>query len=158
MILCPVALWETEMARAYGIDLRRRVIQAIDSGMSARAAAARFSVGVATAIVWHRKWREVGSLEPGRQGHPQRSRLDPYEAFVIGLIDHQADIALHEIVDRLRHIHGLRVGKTTLWKFLHRRGWTYKKRPPMRLSSSGQTCSLDAGPGSTRSRIWTCTA
>ena len=142
------------MARAYGIDLRRRVIEAIDGGMSARAAAARFSVGVATAIVWHRKWREVGCLEPSRQGHPQRSRLDRYEALVIGLIDEQADIALYEIVERLSQVHGLQVGKTTLWKFLHRRGWTYKKRPPTLANSSGQTCSLDAGPGSMRSRIW----
>lgn len=157
MFLYPGAIWEADMARAYGIDLRRRVIEAIDGGMSARAAAVRFSIGVATAIVWHRKWRKTGSLEPGRQGHPQRSRLDPYEAFIIALIEGQADIALHEIVERLEHDQGLRISKTSLWKFLHTRGWTYKKRPLTQQNRSGLMSAHDARPGSTRSRIWTRT-
>ena len=116
------------MARAYGLDLRRRVIEAIDSGMSARKAAGRFAVGVATAISWHRRWREQGSLEPGRQGKPSRSRLEPHEDFIVALMQEQPDIALHEMVDRLAEVRGLRVGKTTLWKFLNRHGWTYKKK------------------------------
>jgi transposase len=54
------------MGRAYGLDLRQRVIAAIDEGLSARSAAARFSVAPSTAINWHRQWREAGSLSPGR--------------------------------------------------------------------------------------------
>ena len=77
------------MARAYGLDLRRRVIEAIDSGMSARKAAGRCAVGVATAISWHRRWREQGSLEPGRQGKPSRSRLEPHEDFIVALMQEQ---------------------------------------------------------------------
>ena len=45
------------MARAYSQDLRDRVI---DAGTSARAAAERFGIGVATAIVWTRRARETG--------------------------------------------------------------------------------------------------
>jgi len=146
------------MARAYGLDLRRRVIEAIDEGMSARAAAARFSIGVSTAIAWHRQWRDQGTVEPGRQGKPSRSRLDPHEAFIVELIENQADIALHEITERLAQARGLQVGRVTVWYFLSKRGWTYKKRPPTPANSSGQTCSPGAGPGSMRSRIWTRTA
>jgi transposase len=40
------------MAKAYGEDLRGRVIAAVAGGMSRRAAAARFEVGVTTAIMW----------------------------------------------------------------------------------------------------------
>ena len=145
------------MARAYGLDLRRRVIEAIDSGMSARKAAGRFAVGVATAISWHWRWREQGSLEPGRQGKPSRSRLEPHEDFIVALMQEQPDIALHEMVDRLAEVRGLRVGKTTLWKFLNRHGWTYKKRPRTRQSSSGRTCSSAGRPGSTRNWSWTRT-
>ena len=127
------------MARAYGLDLRRRVIEAIDSGMSARKAAGRFAVGVATAISWHRRWREQGSLEPGRQGKPSRSRLEPHEDFIVALMQEQPDIALHEMVDRLAEVRGLRVGKTTLWKFLNRHGWTYKKdRARGRAAAAGR--------------------
>jgi transposase len=52
------------MARAYGQDLRDRVI---DAGTSARAAAERFGVGVATAIVWVRRAR-AGERSARKQG------------------------------------------------------------------------------------------
>jgi transposase len=48
------------MAKTYGEDLRGRVIAAVDGGMSRRAAAERFKVGVSTAINWVRAWREDG--------------------------------------------------------------------------------------------------
>jgi transposase len=48
------------MAKTYGEDLRGRVIAAVDDGLSRRAAAERFKVGVATAIRWVRAWREDG--------------------------------------------------------------------------------------------------
>ncbi len=48
------------MARAYSQDLRDRVIDAALSGLPARHAAARFGVGIATAIVWARRARESG--------------------------------------------------------------------------------------------------
>ena len=48
------------MAKTYGEDLRGRVIAAVESGLSRRAAAERFQVGVSTAIAWVRAWREEG--------------------------------------------------------------------------------------------------
>lgn len=36
------------MARAYGVDLRKRVIEAIEEGLSTREAARRFSIGIST--------------------------------------------------------------------------------------------------------------
>ena len=65
------------MVRPYGFELRRRVVDAIDEGMSARAAAARFSVAPSSAIKWHQQWRAEGSLEPARQGQPPGSKLEP---------------------------------------------------------------------------------
>ena len=44
------------MPKKYDVALRDRVIGAVDRGMSARAAGARFEVGVATAI----RWRTAG--------------------------------------------------------------------------------------------------
>ena len=57
------------MARAYSLDLRRRVVEAIDGGLSSREAARRFAIGIATAGSWHRLWRKTGDVRPGRQGH-----------------------------------------------------------------------------------------
>jgi transposase len=48
------------MAKTYGEDLRGRVIAAVEGGLSRRAAAERFKVGISTAINWVRAWREDG--------------------------------------------------------------------------------------------------
>ena len=137
------------MARAFGLDLRRRVVAAIDGGMSARAAAARFSVGISTAISWHRQWRETGSLEPGRQGKPAGSKLDAHAAFILDLVDGQKDIALHEIAETLARERGLRSCPATVWYFLSKRGLAHKKRRAMPRSKSAQMSARGGKPGLT---------
>ena len=116
------------MARAYGTDLRRRVVEAIEGGLSTRAAAGVFSVGISTAGSWHRYWRKTGSYEAKRQGGRDGSVLDTHEAFILGLIKENADITLAEMADRLGEKHDLRVDPSTIWYFLKRCGMTYKKR------------------------------
>lgn len=143
------------MARAYGMDLRRRVIAAIDAGMSARAAAARFSVGASTAINWHRRWRERGMLEAGRQGKPRRSKLDPHEAFILELVEERKDIALHEIAEALAAERGVATCPASVWYFFSRHGLTFKKRRAMPASSNARTSSRSARTGSTASSIST---
>ncbi len=143
------------MACAYGLDLRRRVIEAIEGGLSTRAAARRFSIGISTAGAWYRRWRASGDLRPHRQGQPPGSKLDVHEAFILGLVDETKDIALHEIAERLAEEHGLQVAPSTVWHFFAKRGITYKKRRRMRRNSSGPTFSHAAGSGSTASPIST---
>ena len=143
------------MARAYGLDLRRRVIEAIDGGISARAAAARFSVGISTSINWHRQWREAGSLEPGRQGKPAGSKLDAHEAFILDLVAAEKDIALHEIAARLACERDLQTCPATVWYFLSKRGLTHKKRRAMPQSNNARTSAPAVKPGSTARSIST---
>jgi putative transposase len=40
------------MCRPYSLDLRKRVVAAVRSGLSRREAAAHFSIGISTAIRW----------------------------------------------------------------------------------------------------------
>ncbi len=48
------------MGRPYSLDLRERVVGAVEEeGLSRRRAAARFGVGVSTVISWVRRFREV---------------------------------------------------------------------------------------------------
>jgi transposase len=140
------------------MDLRRRVIAAIDAGVSARAAAARFSVGASTAINWHRRWRETGAFTPGRQGKPRRSKLDPHEAFILELVGERKDIALHEIAEALAAQRGVATCPASVWYFFSRRGLTFKKRRAMPASSSARTSSPGARTGSTASSSSTPTS
>lgn len=148
MILYPEVIREADMARAYGLDLRRRVVEAIDGGLSARSAADRFSVAPSTAINWHRRWREGGLIEPGRQGKPARSKLDEHEAFILGLVEDNKDIALHEIAEKLVVERSVRTCPATVWYFFSKRGLTHKKRRAMHRSSSAWTSSPGGRLGS----------
>ena len=123
------------MARAYSQDLRERVI---DAGTSARQAAERFGIGVATAIVWVRRARE-GERSARKQGQPKRSKLDPHREFLLALIEAEPDITIAEMRERLRSAAGVTASVGTIWTFLDRAGLTFKKRPPTRPSRSAQT-------------------
>ena len=136
------------MGRCYSLNLRQRVIDAIDGGLSARAAAARFSVAPSTAINWGRQWREKGLLEPARRGQPPGSKLDEHEAFILDLVAVDKDIALHEIAPKLAGERGLRTCPATVWYFVSRRGLTHKKRPATLRSSSARMSLPGVSPGS----------
>ena len=118
------------MARAYSQDLRDRVI---DAGTSARAAAERFGVGVATAIVWARRARE-GERSARRQGQPRHSKLDPHRDYLLGMVEVTPDVTIVEMQERLLKEAGVSASVSTIWTFLDRAGLTFKKRPPTRPS------------------------
>jgi hypothetical protein len=69
---------EDGMGKPYSMDLRERVVVAVESGMSTRAAAIRFSVGIATARTWARLKRATGEVRPAKQGKPEGSVLDAH--------------------------------------------------------------------------------
>ena len=155
MILYLEAIREADMACAYSLDLRRRVIEAIEGGLSTRAAARRFSIGISTAGAWYRRWRGTGDIRPGRQGQPPGSKLDAFEAFILGLVEERKDISLPEIAERLVEEHGVRAAPSTVWHFFDKREITYKKRRRMPRNSSARTSSSGAMPGSTARSIST---
>ncbi|WP_342167208.1 IS630 family transposase [Methylobacterium sp. SD21] len=115
------------MGRPYSQDLRERVVAAAEA-TSRRQAAARFGVGVATAIRWMAALTATGTVAALPQGRARRSKLDPHEAYLRGLIAETDDITLEEMRARLREEHDLTVGLGTLWAFLDACGLTYKKK------------------------------
>jgi len=116
------------MARAYSLDLRDRVVAAIEEGLSTHQAAARFSIGISTAGAWARLKRSQGDVRPGRQGKPKGSVLDAHAAFILGVLEDKPDTTLDELVERLAGERAVRIVRTAVWKFLDRRDMTHKKR------------------------------
>jgi transposase len=101
---------EGVMARAYSQDLRDRVLAATAEGLSARQVAARFGVGISTAIVWVRRARQGGERSARLQGQPRRSKLDAHIDFLLGLVERICDITLREMQVRLRDERGVLAG------------------------------------------------
>lgn len=124
--------------QAYSNDLRLRVIEAIEGGLSTRAAAHRFAVGVSTVGTWYRRWKETGSYEAYPQGGRNGSMLDAHKEFLEVLIDSKADVTLNEMADRLFEERSLHVDPSTIWYFLDKHAITYKKRQPMRVSRNAR--------------------
>jgi transposase len=116
------------MGRAHSSDLRGRVYAAIAEGGSRRAAARRFGVSAATAVRLAQRQAQTGSLTPGRQGRPAGSgKLGAYREVVIGWVEADGELTLHEMAERLAAEHGLVVHHTSLSRLLRAAGFTVKK-------------------------------
>ncbi|TCN27557.1 transposase [Sinorhizobium americanum] len=126
------------MARALSVDLRNRVLAASAGGMSARSAAARFGIGISTAIAWIANARQ-GQVSAAKQGRPGVSRLDAHETYIIDMIETSKDITLNEMVARLNEERSVAIGRSAVDVWLRKRGFTFKKRPHMHWSKSGPT-------------------
>jgi len=116
------------MARTLSDDLRSRVIAAVEAGLSRRAAAERFGIGIATAIRWVRAFCASGSIQARPKGGDLRShRIEAYRDVILGAVAARVDIILVELAEMLRRDHGLHVAPSTVWRLLDRHAMTIKK-------------------------------
>jgi transposase len=115
------------MGRALSVDLRERVIAAIDGGLSCRAAATRFGLSAASAIRWRQLALRTGNVLPARPGGGSRSRrIEARHNFIRTLIEANPDLTLEEICDALAP-RGASVGVAAVWRFFDRHNITRKK-------------------------------
>lgn len=116
------------MARPYSLDLRRRVVAAVDAGASCREAAERFSVSVSAVVKWSQRARQTGSPAPARMGGRRPFVLMGEQEWVLARLAAAPDITLRalraELADR-----GVKVSVMAVWKFCLREGFTFKKKP-----------------------------
>ena len=116
------------MAQPLSMDLRSRLLAAVDGGMSCRAAASRFGVAPSTAIRWQAQRRETGDFAPKPQGGDMRSRrIEDRATDILTLWEARKDISLEELRAGLAGI-GLIVSVAGLHRFFVRRGMTRKKK------------------------------
>lgn len=116
------------MGHPLSMDLRVRLLSAVDAGMSCRAAAARFGVAPSTAIRWQARRRATDDLAPKPQGGDMRSRrVEERAADILAIWEARKDISLEELRLALVGI-GLAVSVAGLHRFFARRGMTRKKR------------------------------
>ncbi|MFC6928876.1 IS630 family transposase, partial [Novosphingobium lubricantis] len=116
------------MGHGLSMDLRVRLLAAVDGGLSCRAAAARFGVAPSTAIRWHAQRRATGDFAPRPQGGDMRSRrVEERSADILALWEARKDISLEELRIALAEV-GLTVSVAGLHRFFVRRGMTRKKK------------------------------
>jgi transposase len=126
------------MARPLSLDLRHRIVGAIEGGLSRRAAAARFAVSQSCAIKLMRRWQRTGSVAPAAIGAPKGTTLAAHEGLVRELVAAQPDITLDELQARLTE-QAIMVGRTSVHRCLEKLGLTRKKRRSTLQSRLGPT-------------------
>jgi putative transposase len=128
------------MAKPLSMDLRKRVVAAVENeGLSRRKAAARFEVGYATAIEWLKRVRETGSVAPGQMGgHRPKKIAGEHRDWLIQRCREQ-DFTLRGLVAELAAVRGLKVDYRSVWEFVHAEKLTHKKRRKSPASRSART-------------------
>ena len=116
------------MAGPYSLDLRERVVAAVEKGgLSRRQAAKRFDVGISTVINWVQRFRRTGSLAVGKiGGHKPKAIRGEYEIWLRQRVQ-EKDFTLRGLVSEFAE-RGLKVDYRTMWEFLHAEKLSYKKR------------------------------
>jgi putative transposase len=113
------------MAKPFSMDLRERVVAAVEGGMSRRRAAAHFSLGVSTVISWMGDYRRTGSVAPGKQGgrRPKAIQGEDREWLLERV---RKPFTLRGLVAELA-ARGLKVDYKTMWNFVHAENLSFKK-------------------------------
>jgi transposase len=114
--------------RPYSIDLRERVIAAVEQGgLSARQAAAQFGVGASTAIRWVERVRKTGSVRPSKiGGYRPRAIAGEHRSWLLRRVK-EKDFTLRGLVAELAS-RGLKVDYRSVWAFVHGEKLSFKKK------------------------------
>jgi transposase len=115
------------MAKPYSVDLRERVVKAVEGGLSRREAALLYELGASTVVHWVRRWREEGSVEAKPMGGDHSSRLKgEARAWLLERVAAAPDLTLEELRAELKG-RGISVGYGTVWRFFAAEGISFKK-------------------------------
>jgi len=97
------------MTKPYSMDLRERVVSAVDAeGMSRHEAAARFGIAVSSAIRWMARYRKTGSVAPSKiGGYKPKTLRGEHASWLVARCD-----------------------RRSVWEFLHAEGLSHKKNRP----------------------------
>lgn len=114
------------MGYGHSLDLRRRIIEAVQAGASAREAARRFDVSPSSAIKLVQRWRRTGSYAPGQIGGQKKRRLSGHEDWLHDVMVTTPDITLSELQSQLAE-KGVEISMQAINTTLHALGYRYKK-------------------------------
>jgi putative transposase len=127
------------MTRPYSLDLRERVVAAVErDGLSRNQAAARFGIAVSTAVHWLRRYHTTGDVKPSKiGGHRKKTLRDEHAAWLIARC-REREFTISQLVAELLEVRGLKVDRHTVWDFLHAEHLSFKKKPVRKGAGSSR--------------------
>jgi transposase len=139
--------------KPYHTDLRKRIVDAYEKAEgSVRELAVRFKVRPGTVQDYLNLKRETGSVEPRPHGGGPAPKLDDAGVRELrAVVEEKNDRTLDEIANELDRRRQVRVGRTTVWRFLDRLGITRKKKRNTPRNRSGPKSRRSVRHSSSRS-------
>ena len=121
------------------VDLRARILEALEHDPSSLVIAARFGVGASSVRKLRLQVERTGSMEPGTA--PGRDRLvkGRTEEVLRRLVRDYPDATLNVFCELLLDETGVDVSETTMWRQFDRMGITLKKSPSARRNRTART-------------------
>jgi transposase len=123
------------MVRPYSLDLRERVVAAVEGGQTCRTVAGLFDVSVASVVKWSQRARTTGSAAAKPMGGKRPVLLAGQRAFILDRIEAVPNLTLRALAAELAE-RGAVVSYGAIWTFVHREGLSFKKK-----RASGRTGS-----------------
>jgi transposase len=139
------------MTRPYSLDLRERLVRAVEAGASRRATAARFGVSPSCVIKLVQRWRRAGTLAPEPVRGGRRARLADHAERVQALLAAAPDSTIAALQTRLA-ADDIHVSPSAISRFLKACGLTRKKRPRTPPSRTARMSPPPGAPGARSSR------
>ncbi len=132
--------------RAYSVDLRARIVAAVERGMARRDVVATFGISLGTVKRLLARQRTTSDLRAQSPPGRPRSISAAHHAALWNQLEAHPDATLDEHARRWNAAHATTLSARTLGRAIARMGWTRKKRrwqPPNATSSSGTTGVLE---------------
>jgi len=114
------------MPKPYSLDLRERVLGAIEDGLTRKAVAERYEIGISTVGRYILRQAEKGSLEPEQFGGYRPYALEGHEDLIRGWVEECCDLTLKQIGGRLEE-RGIKASQTAVFNYLEHLDLTFKK-------------------------------
>lgn len=157
VLIQAICRWRSaDMSRALSVDLRIRVLAAVDGGASHREAAERFGVSAASVSRWRNLQLRQGSVRPGPLGGDRSShKIEAHADLIMAWLAEHRDGTLFELRDALSAEASLRASLlcTGFWFGTSRRAkkdWACGRAKPSR--HPGKAAMLVRGPARSRPR------
>ena len=126
---------------ALSLDLRRRIVDLVGSGVSRREAARRFQVSASSAIRFTKQNAALGHIDVKKRKH-RKSRLDSFSQDIMSWIAEQPDLTLQELSERLGAEHGLSVPLSTLDDWLRAKARRFQVSASSAIRFTKQNAAL----------------
>jgi transposase len=123
------------MAKPFSDDLRERIVRAVEAGRSRHEVGRIFGVSASCVIKLMGRYRESGDFRPHKFGGYKKPVLIEHEQMVRSLVCARPDLTISDLRNELTAL-GIKVGRSSVGRFLQRLQLTFKKNPARRRTAT----------------------